>query len=85
MTGAPKKLQFILKQKIAILDSKINEDISAIRQDFQQLDLQLSTSLVTQFNNFAAGKSGRDWYRWKLDIASSINSDIEVLEVFWVV
>ncbi|XZN97612.1 MAG: dynamin family protein [Microcoleus sp.] len=70
-----KKLQFILKQKIAILDSKINEEISAIRQDFQQLDLQLSTSLVTQFNNFAArnlGGIGIDG----LDIASSINSDI---------
>ncbi|MEG5055859.1 MULTISPECIES: dynamin family protein [unclassified Microcoleus] len=69
------KLQFILKQKIAILDSKINEEISAIRQDFQQLDLQLSTSLVTQFNNFAArnlGGIGIDG----LDIASSINSDI---------
>jgi len=69
------KLQFILKQKIAILDSKINEEISAIRQDFQQLDLQLSTSLVTQFNNFAArnlGGIGTDG----LDIASSINSDI---------
>ncbi|MEG5017984.1 MULTISPECIES: dynamin family protein [unclassified Microcoleus] len=70
-----KKLQFILTQKIAILDSKINEEISAIRQDFQQLDLQLSTSLVTQFNNFAArnlGGIGIDG----LDIASSINSDI---------
>jgi hypothetical protein len=70
-----KRLQFILKQKIAILDSKINEEISAIRQDFQQLDLQLSTSLVTQFNNFSArnlGGIGIDG----LDIASSINSDI---------
>jgi hypothetical protein len=69
------KLQFILKPKIAILDSKINEEISAIRQDFQQFDLQLSTTLVTQFNNFAARNLdgiGADG----LDIASSINSDI---------
>jgi hypothetical protein len=51
------KVQSLLKQNMGVLDSKIGEDIDAIRQDFQQFDQQLSTSLVTQFNNLATAGS----------------------------
>ncbi|MBD2043122.1 dynamin family protein [Microcoleus sp. FACHB-672] len=51
------KVQSILKQNMGVLDSKIGEDIYAIRQQFQQFDKQLSTSLVTQFNNLATAGS----------------------------
>ncbi|MEG3863274.1 dynamin family protein [Microcoleus sp. herbarium12] len=53
------KVQSILKQNMGVLDSKIGEDIYAIRQQFQQFDQQLSTSLVAQFNNLeTAGSLG---------------------------
>ena len=51
------KVQSILKQNMGVLDSQIGEDISAIRQEFQQFDQQLSTSLVAQFNNLATAGS----------------------------
>jgi uncharacterized tellurite resistance protein B-like protein len=53
------KVQSILKQNMGVLDCKIGEDIYAIRQQFQQFDQQLSTSLVAQFNNLeTAGSLG---------------------------
>ena len=51
------KVQSILKQNMGVLDSQIGEDIYAIRQEFQQFDQQLSTSLVAQFNNLATAGS----------------------------
>ncbi|MEG4278239.1 dynamin family protein [Microcoleus sp. MON1_C1] len=51
------KVQSILKQNMGVLDSQIGEDIYAIRQEFQQFDQQLSTSLVAQFNNLATTSS----------------------------
>ncbi|MGB7892236.1 MAG: dynamin family protein [Microcoleus sp.] len=51
------KVQSILKQNMGVLDSQIGEDIDAIRQEFQQFDQQLSTSLVAQFNNLATAGS----------------------------
>jgi GTPase SAR1 family protein len=56
---ANQKLQQILKQNLGALEAQISEDIYGIRQEFQQFDRQLSTSLVTQFNNLAiAGSIG---------------------------
>ncbi|MCC3406591.1 MAG: dynamin family protein [Microcoleus sp. PH2017_10_PVI_O_A] len=51
------KVQSILKQNMGVLDSQIGEDIYAIRQEFQQFDQQLSTSLVAQFNNLGTAGS----------------------------
>jgi uncharacterized tellurite resistance protein B-like protein/GTPase SAR1 family protein len=51
------KVQSILKQNMGVLDSQIGEDIYEIRQEFQQFDQQLSTSLVAQFNNLATAGS----------------------------
>ncbi|MEG5174168.1 dynamin family protein [Microcoleus sp. B3-D7] len=51
------KVQSMLKQNMGVLDSQIGEDIYAIRQEFQQFDQQLSTSLVAQFNNLATAGS----------------------------
>ena len=51
------KVQSILKQNMGVLDSQIGEDIYAMRQEFQQFDQQLSTSLVAQFNNLATAGS----------------------------
>ncbi|MBD1936296.1 dynamin family protein [Microcoleus sp. FACHB-68] len=51
------KVESILKQNMGVLDSQIGEDIYAIRQQFQQFDQQLSTSLVAQFNNLATAGS----------------------------
>jgi len=70
------KLQFILKQKIETLDFKFKEEFYAIRQEFQEFDRRLSTSLVTQFNNL---KIAKNLGRIGIDgsgIASSINPDI---------
>ncbi|MEG3928560.1 MULTISPECIES: dynamin family protein [unclassified Microcoleus] len=51
------KLHFILKQKIETLDFKFKEEFYAIRQEFQEFDRRLSTSLVTQFNNLGIAKN----------------------------
>jgi uncharacterized tellurite resistance protein B-like protein/GTPase SAR1 family protein len=56
---ASQKVQSILQQNMADLNSQINEDIYAIRQEFQKFDKQLSSNLVSQFNNLAiAGNLG---------------------------
>jgi len=70
------KLHFILKQKIETLEFKIKEEFYAIRQEFQEFDRQLSTSLVTQFNNLGIAKNLGGIGTDGLDIASSINSGI---------
>ncbi len=70
------KLQFILKQKIETLDFKFQEDFYAIRQEFQEFDRRLSTSLVTQFNNLGIAKNLGGFGIGGSGIASSINPDI---------
>ncbi|WP_377477765.1 MAG: dynamin family protein [Microcoleus anatoxicus] len=56
---ATQKVQSILQENMADLNTQINEDISAIWQEFQKLDKQLSSNLVSQFNNVAiAGNLG---------------------------
>ncbi len=56
---ATKKVQSILQENMGDLNSQINEDIDAIRQEFQKFDKQLSSNLVSQFNNLAiAGNFG---------------------------
>lgn len=56
---ATKKVQPILQQNMAFLNNQIKEDIDAIRQEFQKFDKQLSSNLVSQFNNLAiAGNLG---------------------------
>lgn len=45
------KVQAIVRQNMAILDNQVREDIDAIRQDFKNFDKQLSSNLLTQFNN----------------------------------
>jgi hypothetical protein len=53
------KLQAILQPNMAVLNNQINEDIYAIRQEFQKFDKQLSSNLVSQFNNWTmAGNLG---------------------------
>jgi len=70
------KLQFILKQKIETLDFKFKEEFYAIRQEFQEFDRRLSTSLVTQFNNLGIAKNLGGIGIGGSGIASSINPDI---------
>jgi len=70
------KLQFILKQKIETLDFKFKEEFYAIRQEFQEFDRRLSTSLVTQFNNLKIAKNLGGIGIDGSGIASSINPDI---------
>lgn len=70
------KLQFILKQKIEILDFKFKEEFYAIRQEFQEFDRRLNTSLVTQFNNLGIAKNLGGIGIGGSGIASSINPDI---------
>ncbi|MEG4119331.1 dynamin family protein [Microcoleus sp. N9_B4] len=70
------KVQSILKQNMGVLDSQIGEDIDAIRQEFQQFDQQLSTSLVAQFNNLATAGSLGGFGGSGRGIASSINPNI---------
>lgn len=70
------KVQSILKQNMGVLDSQIGEDIDAIRQEFQQFDQQLSTSLVAQFNNLATAGSLGGFGASGRGIASSINPNI---------
>jgi hypothetical protein len=56
---ATQKVQSILQQNMGALNSQIDEDIYAIRQEFQKFDKQLSSNLVSQFNNLAmAGNLG---------------------------
>ncbi|MBE9121738.1 dynamin family protein [Tychonema sp. LEGE 07199] len=56
---ATEKVQSILQQNMGALNSQIDEEISAIRQEFQKFDKQLSSNLVSQFNNLAmAGNLG---------------------------
>ncbi|MEG4584861.1 dynamin family protein [Microcoleus sp. MOSTC5] len=56
---ATQKVQFIFQQNMGALNSQIDEDIYAIRQEFQKFDKQLSSNLVSQFNNLAmAGNLG---------------------------
>lgn len=56
---ATQKVQSILQQNMGSLNSQIDEEISAIRQEFQKFDKQLSSNLVSQFNNLAmAGNLG---------------------------
>ena len=56
---ATEKVQSILQQNMGALNSQIDEDIYAIRQEFQKFDKQLSSNLVSQFNNLAmAGNLG---------------------------
>lgn len=53
------KVQSILQQNMGALNSQIDEEIDAIRQAFQKFDKQLSSNLVSQFNNLAmAGNLG---------------------------
>ncbi|MEG4572189.1 dynamin family protein [Microcoleus sp. N3A4] len=70
------KMQFILKQKIETLDFKFKEEFYAIRQEFQEFDRRLSTSLVTQFNNLGIAKNLGGIGIGGSSIASSINPDI---------
>ena len=70
------KLQFILKEKIETLDFKFKEEFYAIRQEFQEFDRRLSTSLVTQFNNLEIAKNLGGIGLGGSGIASSINPDI---------
>ncbi|MEG3850363.1 dynamin family protein [Microcoleus sp. herbarium19] len=70
------KLHFILKQKIETLDFKFKEEFYAIRQEFQEFDRRLSTSLVTQFNNLGIAKNLGGIGIGGSGIASSINPDI---------
>ena len=70
------KLEFILKQKIETLDFKFKEEFYAIRQEFQEFDRRLSTSLVTQFNNLGIAKNLGGIGIGGSGIASSINPDI---------
>jgi uncharacterized tellurite resistance protein B-like protein/GTPase SAR1 family protein len=58
----------ILKQNLESLDSKICQEVEAIRSNFQILDRQISTNLNEQFSLIAAGKGGD-----VLGIASAIN------------
>ncbi|MEG4841648.1 dynamin family protein [Microcoleus sp. B9-D4] len=56
---ASQKVKAILQQNVAVLNNQINEDIYAIRLEFQNFDKQLSSNLVSQFNNLAiAGDLG---------------------------
>ncbi|MEG3839796.1 dynamin family protein [Microcoleus sp. herbarium14] len=56
---ATKKIQSVLQGNMGDLNSQINEEIHAIRQEFQKLDKQLSSNLVSQFNKLAiAGNLG---------------------------
>ena len=65
---------------------KFKEEFYAIRQEFQEFDRQLSTSLVTQFNNLAnSKKSGWNWYRWKRYRFINQSRYWRVLAVFWAV
>jgi len=70
------KLEFILKQKIDSLDFKLKEEFYAIRQEFQEFDRRLNTSLVTQFNNLGIAKNLGGIGIGGSGIASSINPDI---------
>ncbi|MBD2012897.1 dynamin family protein [Microcoleus sp. FACHB-53] len=58
----------ILKHNLGSLDSKIYQEVEAIRSNFQILDRQISTNLNEQFSLMAAGKGGDI-----LGIASAIN------------
>ena len=69
-------MQFILKQKIETLDFKFKEEFYAIRQEFQEFDRRLNTSLVTQFNNLGIAKNLGGIGIGGSGIASSINPDI---------
>jgi len=72
-----KKLwDLIVKQNLEVLDKEILDEIEAIRQGFQLFDQQLSTSLVTQFNNVVVAGDIRGIETGGLGIASSIDSDI---------
>jgi hypothetical protein len=72
-----KKLwDLIIKQNIEVLDKKNLDEIEAIRQGFQLFDQQLSTSLVTQFNNVVVAGDIRGIGTGGLGISSSIDSDI---------
>jgi len=66
----------IVKQNLEVLDKEILDEIKAIRQEFQIFDRQLSTSLVTQFNNVVVAGDIHGIERGGLGIASSIDSDI---------
>ncbi|WP_293352622.1 MULTISPECIES: dynamin family protein [unclassified Microcoleus] len=56
---ATQKVQSILQENMGALNSQIDEGIDAIRQEFQKFDKQLSSNLVSQFNNLAmAGNLG---------------------------
>ena len=48
-----RELQSIVQKNMGILNTQINEEIYAIRQECQKLDKQLSISLLSQFNNLA--------------------------------
>lgn len=73
---ASEKITPILQQNGAVLNNQINEDIYAIRQEFQNFDKQLSSNLVSQFNNFASAGNLGGIGIGGLDIALLINSDI---------
>jgi uncharacterized tellurite resistance protein B-like protein/GTPase Era involved in 16S rRNA processing len=60
----------ILKQNLGSLDSKIRQEVEAIRANFQILDRQISTNLNEQFSFVTVGK-GAD----VLGLASAINPD----------
>jgi hypothetical protein len=58
----------ILKQNLGSLDSKIRQEIEAIRSNFQNIDRQISTNLNEQFNLITVNQ-GRDVW----GIASAMN------------
>jgi hypothetical protein len=73
---AEQRLQPILNRNRIVLQTQISENIDAIRQDFQQFDQQLNTSLINQFNSLVTARSFGVIGRIRGDISSSIDADI---------
>jgi len=73
---AEQRLQPILNRNRIVLQTQISENIDAIRQDFQQFDQQLNTSLINQFNSLVTARSLGVIGRIGGDISSSIDPDI---------
>jgi len=73
---AEQRLQPILNRNRIVLQTQISENIDAIRQDFQQFDQQLNTSLINQFNSLVTARSLGVIGRIGGDISSSIDADI---------
>lgn len=73
---AEQRLEPILNRNRIVLQTQISENIDAIRQDFQQFDQQLNTSLINQFNSLVRARSFGVIGRIGGDISSSIDADI---------